>query len=87
MLDDILTSSVFTLIAAGVVAVAAASLHPSANVASGADTGRAAATVNEPSQPMAAIAETPPTVVRLPSVLVTGRRAQPSDAVLMAEMD
>jgi hypothetical protein len=68
MLDDILSSSVFTLIAVGFVAVAATTPTPSLRV----EVAQA--------KPLPVAAGTTPPVVQLPRVVVTAHRLAPEQA-------
>jgi len=88
LLDDILNSSVFTLVAAVAVAVTAIALQPSPRVESGAVrnlVGTSAPTVAAPRQPLAAAEDPSPPVLQLPKVVVTGCRLAPSEMESMAQ--
>jgi len=86
VLDDILTSSVFTLIAAGIVAVVVVSLQTTPPVESDMTRDLAASPATASSEPMADIADRSPVVVQLPTVVVTGHRVRPSDAEQLADV-
>jgi hypothetical protein len=90
VLDDILNSSVFTLIAAVAVAVTAIALQPDPHVESGAGrnlVGPSTVAATGPRQPTAAASNTSQSVVQPPTVVVTGRRLQPSEVVSVAATD
>jgi hypothetical protein len=87
VLDNVLNSALFTLIGGLGVAVGAIALQPSPRAESGAvravmkpsasavEAGRSSADAANPSSPP---------VVRLPTVVVTGRRNAPSEIELMS---
>lgn len=88
MLDDILNSSVFTLIAGVAVAVVVIALQPDPRIESAADHSPArtsALAATGPRQPLAASANASPPVVQLPTVIVTGHRIQPSEVVSVGD--
>jgi hypothetical protein len=87
VLDDVLNSCVFSLIAAVAVAVTAIGLHPNLRVEAGAARNLvglstlAVTAMKGVRQPLDAAANASHPVGQLPTVVVTGRRLQSAEVV------
>jgi len=84
VLDDVLISSVFALTAAGVIAVAAVSLQPFVKGHS-PSAGELATTAHAASgEDKSASDARDPVVVRLPTVVITAHRRQPTETAQLS---
>ena len=86
VLDNILNSTLLTLIVAVATAVIATVLQPDPRAGGGGHNpaGISVREVTGPRPPLAADTDTSTPVVQLPKVVVTGHQRQPSEAVSVA---